>query len=198
VWVELIKKNHLYCFMQYEHMNQKISVGTAEILGAFIGDGWIETSLNGFYITGDRIEDKDYYDTFLAPLFSEEFSSITPKEFSYWKVYGIGCYRREIIRKCVDLGFQTGKKSLVAKIPDYVMNYNDNNVTKALLRGIFDADGSFWCERSRAKTSIIWKRKHHYHPEMQIGSCSKTLLEQIKILLEKLNIHSKIVMKAKK
>ena len=61
-------------------MKKKMNVEIAEILGAFIGDGWIESSLNSIYITGDKIEDKDYYDNFLAPIFSKNFVDIKPKE----------------------------------------------------------------------------------------------------------------------
>ncbi len=43
----------------------------AEILGAFIGDGWIESKGTGLYITGSPTEDKEYYDNFLALLFEQ-------------------------------------------------------------------------------------------------------------------------------
>ncbi len=32
-------------------MNKKIAVVIAEILGVFIGDGWLESSLGSLYIT---------------------------------------------------------------------------------------------------------------------------------------------------
>ncbi len=177
-------------------MNKKINREIAEILGAFIGDGWLESSLNGLYITGDKVEDRQYYDSFLAPLFSKQFSPVKPKEFSYWNVYGIGCYKRSTIRKCLETGFQPGAKALNASIPVEIFKSNDDQILKALIRGIFDADGCFWCEKSRAKTSIEWKRTYHHHPEFQIGSCSRRLLEQIKELLDKFGIESKVVVRA--
>tara|TARA_Y100000310_G_scaffold299767_1_gene334881 strand:+ start:546 stop:1280 length:735 start_codon:yes stop_codon:yes gene_type:complete len=178
-------------------MNQKINPEIAEILGAFIGDGWIESRGNAFYITGDKLEDKDYYDNFLAPLFSKWFCKVKPKEFSYWNVYGIGCFKRRIVENCLKLGFQSGTKALNVKIPKEIMNSSNQEIIRAVLRGIFDTDGSFWCEKSRSKNSVQWKRTHHHHPELQIGSCSKQLLEQIKILLERFHIESKVSLRTK-
>jgi intein/homing endonuclease len=179
-------------------MKKKMNVEIAEILGAFIGDGWIESSLNSIYITGDKIEDKDYYDNFLAPIFSKNFVDIKPKEYKYWKVYGIGCHRKNVIEQCIEFGFKPGAKALTVEIPKEILKVSNRNIIKAVIRGIFDADGSFWCEKSRAKTSKKWKRTYHYHPEFQIGSCSKKLLEQIKELLDKFGIESKISIRAKK
>ena len=179
-------------------MNQKINPEIAEILGAFIGDGWLESSLGSIYITGDKIEDKDYYDKYLGPLFSKNFAIVTPREFSYWNVYGIGCSKKHVILKCLNLGFQPGTKALTAEIPKSIIESEDTEIIKSLLRGIFDADGSFWCEKSRSKFSIIWKKTYHYRPELQIGSCSKKLLKQIKFLLDKFEIESKVRLRNKK
>jgi hypothetical protein len=179
-------------------MNEKINAETAEILGAFIGDGWIEKNLNGIYITGDMTEDKEYYDKYLGPLFCQKFSEVKPRKFKYWGVYGISCYKRKVISKCIKLGFKPGKKALTVKIPSNIFNSKEKEIIIPLLRGIFDADGSFWCEKSRAKTSSEWKRKYHYHPEFQITSISKGLLDQIKILLNSLDIESKVTLRCKK
>ena len=169
-----------------------------EILGAFIGDGWIENDKDALYITGSPTEDKDYYDKFLAPLFSKHFAPVKSKEFPYWRVYGIVTYKKEVINKAIDIGFQVGRKSLIAKIPKEILKTNDKNVIKSILRGIFDTDGSFWCERSRTNTSTKWKRTYNYHPELRITSCSRKLLNQVQLLLNKLNIESKIVQKSVK
>lgn len=169
-----------------------------EILGTFIGDGWIESDKDALYIAGSPTEDKDHYDKYLAPLFSKYFVPVKPKKFTYWGVYGIVTYKKKVIKKAIDLGFQTGPKSLIAEIPKEIIDSKDKEVIKAILRGIFDTDGSFWCERSRAKTSTEWKKTHNYHPELAICSCSKKLVNQIQFLLEKLNIESKIKQKSKK
>ena len=167
-----------------------------EILGAFIGDGWIESDKDALYITGSPIEDKLYYDNYLAPLFSKYFINVKARHFPYWGVYGISTYKKRVINKAIDFGFYVGSKSKVVEIPPIVLYSNKKEVIKAVLRGIFDTDGSFWCERSRAKSSIEWKRTHNYHPEFRITSCSKNLLKQLKFLLDKLDIESKIVQKS--
>lgn len=183
-------------------MNQKIkdlaNPEMVEILGAFIGDGWIESDKDALYIAGNPTEDKDYYDNYLGPLFSKRFTEVKPRIFQYWKVYGIATYKKAVINKAINLGFQIGNKCLIAEIPKYILNHKNEEVIKAVLRGVFDADGSFWCERSRASTSTEWKRTHNYHPELRITSCSKRLLEQIQFLLYRLGIESKIVQKAVK
>lgn len=143
-------------------MNQNINAEIAEILGAFIGDGWIEASLKGLYITGNIIEDREYYDKYLAPLFSKNFCDVTPRKFEYWGVYGIPCYKKEIIKWCLNFGFKPGLKALDVKIPEEILNARDKNIINAVIRGIFDANGFFWCERSNTKTSTLWKRTHHY------------------------------------
>jgi intein/homing endonuclease len=182
-------------------VSSKISLNNpeiAEILGAFIGDGWIEKRGNALYITGSPTEDKEYYDLFLAPLFTTHFVDVKPKPFPYWGVYGIATYKKATINKAMSLGFQTGRKSLNARIPKEITNSSNEETIKAVLRGIFDTDGSFWCEKSRVKTSTEWKRKHNYHPEFRITSCSRNLLEQAQLLLQGLGIGSKVVQKAKK
>lgn len=176
---------------------KSINPEIAEILGVFIGDGWIESDKNGMYITGNPTEDKDHYDKFLAPLFSKHFTIVKPKEFHYWKVYGFGIYKKDIINKAIELGFPVGKKCLNVKIPFYIFNSKNKKVIKALLRGIFDSDGSFWCEKSNAKTSTDFKKNHNCHPEFSISSCSKKLLIQIKFLLNKLDIYSQVIQKSK-
>lgn len=178
-------------------MNQKINAKIAELLGAFIGDGWIESSQKGLYITGDKLEDKDYYALHLAPLFSEVLSKVNPRDFPYWGVYGIACYKKEVIHRCLAMGWEPGTKALTAKIPSQIMASKNPDIHKALLRGIFDTDGSFWCERSRAKTSTSWKQKYHSHPEIQLGSSSLELLKQAKLLLDQLGIESNISLRGK-
>lgn len=105
--------------------NQKINCEIAEILGAFIGDGWIESRGSVIYICGDSTEDKDYYDKFLAPLFSKHFVLVKPKKFKYWNVYEISSCNKDIIKKALSLGFQKGKKCYIAEITDFIMNSNN-------------------------------------------------------------------------
>lgn len=162
----------------------------AEIAGAFTGDGWIEARENALYITGHKTEDKPYYDSFLSNIFSKNFAKVSPREFVYWSVYGIVTYKKKVVAKAISLGFQVGKKSLIAKTPSWILESKDNHVVAAFIRGVFDTDGSFWCDRSRAKTSGVWKRTHYSQPVISITSCSKDLITELHCLLQNLQIES--------
>lgn len=165
----------------------------AEILGAFIGDGWIQGDKTAFYITGNLTEDKPYYDNFLAPLFSKSFTPVKPREFPYWGVYGIATCKSKTIKKALDLGFQSGRKALTAKIPNYVIESGNRSILIPILRGLFDTDGCISFDKSRAPTtSNLWKRTHNYIPEIMISSTSKILVEQVQCLLSWLGINSKV------
>jgi hypothetical protein len=163
--------------------NSSLCAAEAELLGAFIGDGWIQSNLKALYICGHPSKDQEYYDTRIAPLFSAHFADVRPRLFPYWGVYGVGCYNRLAIRRAVGLGFQTGKKSLCAEIPLSLLSEYDAPIHHAILRGLFDTDGCFWCEKSNAKTSTIWKRTHRYIPRIGISSCSHMLLLQCQKIL---------------
>jgi hypothetical protein len=49
-------------------------------------------------------EDRDYYDMHFDPLFSKNFVEVKPKEFPYWRVYGFGMYKRNIVKEPISLG----------------------------------------------------------------------------------------------
>ena len=162
----------------------------AEILGAFIGDGWIEKRGTALYITGDSTEDKPYYDFILAPMFSRVFTKVLPRHFPYWQVYGLVTYKQEVILKAKALGFQDGKKVRLAKIPDDILSSGNKKVMAAVLRGIFDTDGSFFCGRARGKQDCEWRKKHHCCARIEIKVVSKVLIDNIKRASEYLGIRS--------
>jgi len=162
----------------------------AEILGAFIGDGWIETRGTAFYITGDPKEDKPYYDYYLTPLFSKQFIAVIPRYFNYWGVYGIGIYKKELISKLLNSGFVAGKKAYSVSIPDRIYRSHDKLILSSILRGIFDTDGSFWCERPRTKRGRLLNL--NTLPVICFTSCSKKLVYQIQGLLSLFRINSTI------
>lgn len=160
----------------------------AEILGAFIGDGWIEKRGSAWYICGNPEEDKEYYDDFLAPLFSKHFISVKPRHFTYWGVYGIVTYRTEIIKKALASGFHAGDKARTVTIPDEIMNSENLDVKTAVLRGIFDADGTFYAIRKTGKYDSVWSQTHHAQPRLTLSSASQGLMRQISTLLDEIGI----------
>ena len=160
----------------------------AELLGNFIGDGWIESSKDALYIAGSQIEDKEHYDTFVAPTFSKYFINVIPRKFSYWQVYGIVSYKKKIVQKAINLGFQVGKKSHIAKIPNWIMESNNNGIILSVIRGIFDTDGCFNCKKAYGKYDKTWTKEHHCKPRIIFNLTSKTLVNQMCVLFSKINI----------
>lgn len=163
----------------------------AEILGNFIGDGWIESTKDALYIAGSQTEDKEHYDTFVAPTFSKYFTKVSPKNFPYWHVYGIVSYKKKIVQKAIDLGFQVGKKSYIAKIPDWIMDSNNKDIIKSVIRGIFDTDGCFYCKKAYGKYDKPWTKEHHCKPRIIFNLTSKMLVNQMCFLFSKINIEFK-------
>ncbi|MBD3361612.1 hypothetical protein GF358_02345 [Candidatus Woesearchaeota archaeon] len=166
----------------------EISEDMAEIMGAFAGDGWIESREKGFYILGDPLEDKEYYDTVLAPLFSKEFSTITPKQFSSWRVYGLASYKKKDISLALKYGFVKGSKAKTISVPKEILISKSLQIKIAFLRGLFDTDGSFYCDKARGKYANTWRKTHHHQPRIDFQLASKQLIYSTKQLLEQIGI----------
>lgn len=159
----------------------------AELLGAFVGDGWIDSRERGLYILGDPTEDKLHYDKILAPYFSKYFSPVKPSLFSKWGVYGIACYKRKAIKHALKLGFISGSKAKIAKIPEEIFD-SPAKIRCAFLRGLFDTDGSFYCDRARGKFANSWRKKHHHQPRIEFHLSSKKLVYGLQRLCNLLGI----------
>lgn len=168
----------------------KITSEIAELLGAFAGDGWLAKSGEGLYILGNPTEDKEYYDSFLGPLFSKNFSSIKPKLFQDWGVYGIACYKKDPIRLALKYGFISGAKAKTIRAPKSIRQSHNRRIICAFLRGLFDTDGSFYCERARSKTSNPWRKKYHHQPRIDFHLASRNLVYDIQKLCDKLGFKS--------
>jgi hypothetical protein len=66
------------------------------------------------------------------------------------------------------------------------------DVKIALLRGIFDADGSFYCMKKNGKYDTAWAKTHHAHPRLALSTVSRELMTQIRAILDELQIEHKI------
>ena len=149
----------------------------AEICGAIIGDGWIESREKALYIAGHKFDDREYYDTYLAPLFSRTLIKVEPKNYDYWKVYGFGTCNRKVIGKIINLGIKKGKKVYTTEFPEWV--FPNKEFMVSALRGFFDADGNFSCKKCYGKYDNNFRRRYHCQPRIEIGSSSKKLILQI-------------------
>src|SRR3989344_7189856 len=157
----------------------------SEICGALTGDGWIESRESSLYLAGHPIDDKNYYDNHMIPLFSRNVIKVKPKNFKYWKVYGFSLYNKKIIKEFIKLGIQKGKKVYSCKIPKWC--FNSKNLMIGFLRGIFDTDGCVFCGKSY-KTKNNFRKNFHHDIRIRIISVSLDLIKGIRILGRKLGI----------
>ncbi len=157
----------------------------AELCGAIMGDGWIEEREKGFFIVGDPEEDKDYYDKHLTDLINEVLKiNIKPKNFRYWRVYGISVYKKNVIKRLLSLGLAKGRKVKSAFVPDWILN-SDKQIVFSFLRGIFDTDGCVFCQKDYTRYANIFNSNYHSKIRIRICSISQKLIEQIFSLCKK-------------
>ncbi len=162
----------------------EITAGLSEIAGAIIGDGWIQSKRDSIFISGHKTEDRLYYANYLAPLFSKEFKlDVQPREFSYWRTFGISIHRKFVIKSLLDVGLPRGEKAKTVRIPRIFKD--DTKLGAHLLRGIFDTDGNIYF----GKYNSPWRKGVlHDVPRLSITSISKGLIEDIKDIADKLGI----------
>jgi hypothetical protein len=156
----------------------------AEICGAMIGDGWIQSNEQSFFLAGDPKEDKDYYDNHISKLISKLIVPVKPKEFLYWKVYGISIHTKSQVKKLLDLGLPKGKKVKTAEVPRWIIEA-DLNTIKSFIRGFFDTDGCVFCQKDYTKYAKEFESKYHTKIRIRISSVSKKLIEEVFLLCKK-------------
>ncbi len=152
----------------------------AELCGMIIGDGWIQRNKKGLFMSGDPIEDKEYYEKRVVQLFKTFLKrSIKARNFEYWKTYGIGIYRKKEIKKFIEMDIPIGKKGTEIIIPKEIMKSNVN-VQKAFLRGLFDTDGTIYPMKQKERYS---------RARLRIASISKRLIDDVKLISRKIGVH---------
>lgn len=112
----------------------------AEEIGIHLGDGFLSEEKNDFRVKGHRIDEKDYYDTFLKKLYKELFNlDLNMKD--YGDSYGFELYSQAIsnFKKKV-IKIKPGVKDKIT-IPKIIKQSN-GEITSAFLRGLFDTDGN--------------------------------------------------------
>lgn len=164
----------------------------AEVLGAFLGDGWIESRGTALYIAGSLLDDKHYYDAYLADLFSRIFVPVKPRLFPYWGVYGIVTYKSAIVRKAVSVGFCPGDKARTVCLSEEIVSSQNKSLFKGILRGVFDADGCFWCVKRKNLNATSWSKEHNCLPRVVFTTSSQKFSSQLSYLLNSLGIHNTV------
>ena len=162
------------------------SIEIGEMCGAIIGDGWIQADERCFFLAGDPIEDKEYYDQNMSKLFRKRGYFVKPQNFPYWRVYGISIYKKDKIKELLSFGLPKGRKAKSATIPEWIINSKDE-IKMAFIRGFFDTDGGIFCQKDYTKYADEFNSKYHTKLRLRMSSISAKLIEQIFSLLNELN-----------
>lgn len=156
-------------------MNEKL----AEETGMHIGDGSMNFYAGkGLYsLRGHKSDDRDYYEGFVRTLFKETYAAeVRLREWS--DVFGFQLCSSDLVKfKHERLGLPLGPKGEI-KIPEKIAK--NKKFAKACLRGLFDTDGNIYFEMKYGRP----------YPRITIYTTSKTLANQIEIIVEKLGFTS--------
>lgn len=160
-------------------MNLKINKRIAEICGIHAGDGYLRNDgkRKELDISGN-IEEKDYYENHVIPLFLKQFNIIIKcKFFKSRNTYGFVIRDASIIKFMHELGFPYGAKSNNVRMPSRILN--DKHLLKYFLRGYFDTDGGVYFSKKYGNYNKFKKKTHNY-PSISISTVSKEFFNDLK------------------
>jgi hypothetical protein len=167
----------------------------AEAAGIHAGDGYLryigkrqEIDISG------HVEERGYYDNHVIPLFNGLFgTSVSGKHRMPRNTYGLVIYKRSVLKVFKDLGFPSGAKSKIVRVPLQIMKSKDDAIICAFLRGVFDTDGYLnFMNRSNADSFSDFKKKYHYYPRIFLTSVSELFIKDLQMLVDSLGFRSHI------
>lgn len=168
-----------------------MSRNLAEVCGIHAGDGYMRIRKNhkGEVDISGNLNEKDYYDKHVIPLFNRVFGlNKKGKEFSRGS-YGFVFHDRTATETLQNLEFNSGRKSKSVKVPERILNSKDKFLQAAFLRGLFDTDGSLYFKNRKTMSNYSnFKNNHHYYPVIFLGTVSKKLATGISTMLKGLGI----------
>lgn len=161
---------------------KELSVDLAEETGWHIGDGTMNFYLNqgeikGTYaLRGHIKDDLTHYDKIIKQIYTKLYGFVPHLRFmKSTGVYGFQVWSSDIVNfKHNILGLPLGKKNNI-KIPRDLLVSKDYKI--ALIRGIFDTDGTLYLEPQNNKL----------YPRIHITTISKQLAKQLQKILSDLN-----------
>ena len=163
----------------------------AEICGIHAGDGYLRMRKQnkGEIDISGHLEEKDYYDDHVIPLFNKVFNlNIKGRYFSRGN-YGFVIYNKKVAQLLNELGFPFGKKSEIVKVPNFILKSKNKILCTRFLRGLFDTDGGLYFQnRKTGKNYTEFKRKHNYYPIISLTSVSKLLIDNTSFMLKELGL----------
>src|SRR3989344_697575 len=154
-------------------------VNLFEFIGIMIGDGCLlyypEYGIYGIEITGNAIEERDYYER-IREFIIREFH-LKPRVYVKHLKNGDGLklivYSKKLAEKVMSYGI-TRNKTFTIMISQEMLSWDKS---KHILRGILETDGCLYF--SKSKTSL---GKPSY-PRLEIKTASDRLARQIEVLL---------------
>ena len=159
-------------------MNREQEKAAAQLVGAFIGDGFMNKYSRAPIIefSGDKTLDEEYFDNTLIPLMKKLFPNCKPHILLKKKKHTrqLRYYNHEIAHFLMDYGFNYGPKSHTVQIPtEFIV---DEELLFLVLRGLFDTDGCVYLDERPQ-----YKRPY---PRISLMTVSKPLFGQVINLLE--------------
>lgn len=153
----------------------KINEGNAELVGALIGDGYTYRNRRKYQIgyVGHPVTDKEYFE-YLREIVKKEWDK-EPSIRVRGRALRMVIDSKQICSFLLDeLKIITGKeKSKNIVIPKAFLS--DWNLTKLVIRGIFDTDGSVFA---------VKKPRIEKYPSIELTTISINLAEQVRSILQ--------------
>lgn len=171
----------------------KLTQEIAELAGAFAADGSMQQ--DHICMWGNIHQDKEYYDTTLSKLFLKSFGikiRLHPKPSN--SVYGFYICNKEVIKFFNEvLEYPIGSKTYTVQVPKLILE--NPALYASFIRGFTDNDGCLYFSK-RKGTYCRFKRENNTYPRIDIGSASHTIIDQIKFMLDFLNIENTVIIKS--
>lgn len=165
------------------NLNMPLSIELCEFIGAFMGDGCIDSHIDKrgkshyhISITGNAELDSDYL-TKVIPSFVATIIDANPRLYprSDCKAIILNFHSKALFKLLTErFQFPIGKKTLIVKIPDEIFS-SDERLVFAAVRGIFDTDGCVFLD----KRKIYLKP----YPRITLQITSEPLFLQLKKFL---------------
>ena len=157
----------------------------AEVAGMFAADGCIQEQY--ICMWGNITEDKDYYDKFICPMFSNLLKrKVVAHEKKSNSVYGFYICSQDAINFFKELGFKR-RKTYDVTVPEAILKSNDQKIWSAFIRGFTDCDGCISFMKRKGKYSEF-KLKYNTYPRITIRVVSPYIIEGISEMLIRLNV----------
>jgi hypothetical protein len=161
---------------------------TAEIVGLCLGDGSLTKRISGrlrFQMRG-HVEEKDFYDNHVRPLFQSQFGFIAIAKYNGKKpYYGVCSERANVCAALTKLGVPIGVKKELS-VPSWIKK--NRRYMAAFIRGAIDTDGSLFCGKD-----YNYPKNKHKKVRMSFVNISSTFVKEVSEGLKLFGIHNLII-----